>query len=62
MSLRTSISLGEYEREWSAYLGGPLRHALKKRRELDRQWTADRLALTVAVRDAWIAFKAYSQR
>jgi digeranylgeranylglycerophospholipid reductase len=55
-------SLARYEREWSAYLGGPLQHALGKRRELDRRWTDDRPVLSAAVRDTWIAFRAYSQR
>jgi geranylgeranyl reductase family protein len=51
-----------YEREWDAYLGGPLRHALRKRRELDEQWTGNPDALSEAVRQTWIAFKGYGRR
>ena len=54
--------LAQYEREWAAFLGGPLRHALSKRRELDRQWTDDRSILSAVLRETWIAFKAYSRR
>jgi len=54
--------LAQYEREWAAYLGGPLRHALSKRRELDRRWTDDRPILSAAIRDTWIGFRAYGRR
>lgn len=55
-------ALGEYEREWGAFLGGPLRHALSKRRYLDRRWSDDPGELSEVVRKTWIAFKEYGRR
>ncbi|MCS7282700.1 MAG: NAD(P)/FAD-dependent oxidoreductase [Anaerolineae bacterium] len=54
-------ALEEYEREWTAFLGGPLRHALKKRRYLDAHWSDDPVALSAALRRTWIAFREYSR-
>lgn len=55
-------ALDEYVQEWSAYMGGPLRHALEKRRELDRHWGDDPTALSAAIRRSWIAFREYGVR
>ena len=55
-------ALDEYEREWASFMGGPLRHALSRRRYLDQHWSDDPLALSRTVRDNWIAFKAYGRR
>jgi flavin-dependent dehydrogenase len=55
-------ALDGYESQWSPFMGGPLRHAAGKRRILDSQWSEDRLALSTAVRQNWVAFKAYSRR
>jgi geranylgeranyl reductase family protein len=55
-------ALEQYDAEWSAHMAGPLRHALAKRRTLDAQWTSDADSLTEAVRENWIAFRAYSRR
>ena len=54
-------ALDEYEREWSAFLGGPLRHALTKRRYLDEHWSDDPAVLSSVVRETWIAFKGYGR-
>jgi flavin-dependent dehydrogenase len=54
--------LASYEREWSAFMGTPLEHALNKRREMDAQWTRDPDALSATIRQTWIAFRAYSHR
>ncbi|MBC7228074.1 MAG: NAD(P)/FAD-dependent oxidoreductase [Thermoflexales bacterium] len=54
-------ALEEYEREWDAFMGGPLRHALKKRRYLDAHWSDDPIALSAAVRRTWIAFREYGR-
>jgi geranylgeranyl reductase family protein len=51
-----------YAEELDACLGGPLRHAVRKRRELDEGWTDDPHALSGAIRRTWIAFKRYSRR
>ncbi len=55
-------ALGGYEREWSAFMGGPLRHALNKRRYLDERWSDDVASLSDVVRETWVAFKAYGRR
>lgn len=55
-------ALHEYEREWTAFMAGPLRHALNKRRHLDAHWSDDPAALSDAVKQDWIAFKAYGRR
>jgi geranylgeranyl reductase family protein len=55
-------ALDAYEREWSSTMAGPLRHALTKRRELDRRWIDEPTALSAAVRETWIAFKDYGRR
>jgi len=55
-------ALDEYTQEWSALMGSPLRHALEKRRELDRHWGDDPVALSAAIRRAWIAFREYGRR
>jgi geranylgeranyl reductase family protein len=52
-------ALSEYEREWRAYLGGILAHALTKRRFLEESWSWDAAALSALVRRAWVAFPAY---
>jgi geranylgeranyl reductase family protein len=54
--------LGEYESEWGAFLGGPLRHAVSKRQHLDLHWSDDPGELSDAIRETWIAFKAYGRR
>jgi len=54
--------LDSYAAEWEAYMGGPLRHALDRRRDLDRRWSDDPAALTAALRRNWIAFRQYGQR
>jgi digeranylgeranylglycerophospholipid reductase len=53
--------LDAYDREWSSYMRRPLAHALAKRRDLDRRWSDDPEALSGAVRDTWIAFRAYGR-
>ncbi len=55
-------ALDEYEREWNAFMGGPLRHALTKRRHLDEHWSDDAAALSGVVRETWVAFKGYGRR
>jgi geranylgeranyl reductase family protein len=55
-------SLDEYEREWSPFMGGPLRHALTKRRYLDEHWSDDPAVLSGVVRETWVAFKTYGRR
>lgn len=54
--------LGEYAKEWTAWMGGPLRHALDKRRYLDQRWSADPVALSNTIRETWVAFKGYGRR
>jgi geranylgeranyl reductase family protein len=54
-------ALEEYEREWASFMGGPLRHALKKRRYLDAHWSDDPVALSAVVRRTWIAFREYGR-
>ena len=53
--------LDEYEREWEAFMAGPLRHALSKRRYLDQHWSDDPAALSGVIRETWVAFKAYGR-
>jgi flavin-dependent dehydrogenase len=55
-------ALDEYEREWNAFMGGPLRHALSRRRHLDEHWSDDATALSGVVRETWVAFKGYGRR
>lgn len=55
-------ALDAYEREWNAFMAGPLRHALNRRRELDARWSCDDVALSAAVRETWVAFKVYGRR
>ncbi len=55
-------ALAEYEREWNAFMAGPLRHALTKRRHLDARWSDDAAALSDVVRETWVAFKGYGRR
>ena len=55
-------ALDEYEREGEAFMGGPLRHALNKRRCLDRHWSDDPAVLSGVIRETWIAFKEYGRR
>lgn len=55
-------ALDEYEREWKAFMGGSLRHALDKRRYLDQHWSDDPIVLSNVVRETWIAFKGYGRR
>ncbi len=52
----------EYPREWSAFMAGPLRHALSRRQALDARWSTDVQALSTALRESWIAFRAYGRR
>lgn len=54
--------LDTYEREWSSFMRGPLRHALDKRQYLDQHWSNDRVALTRVLGENWIAFKEYGRR
>jgi geranylgeranyl reductase family protein len=56
---RDPSMLDAYEREWSCHMRRPLAHALAKRRDLDRRWSDDPQALSTAVRETWIAFRAY---
>ncbi len=55
-------ALDGYEREWWAWMGGPLCHALDKRRYFDQHWSDDPDALSNVVRETWIAFKEYGRR
>ncbi|MEE9616162.1 MAG: NAD(P)/FAD-dependent oxidoreductase [Anaerolineae bacterium] len=55
------ITLDEYERGWASFMGGPLRHALNKRRILDRHWSDDPTTLSDIIRETWIAFKEYGR-
>lgn len=52
-------ALQDYENEWEAWMGGPLRHALMKRRYLDQHWETDPSTLTAVLRRCWIAFQEY---
>jgi flavin-dependent dehydrogenase len=54
--------LSQYEAAWDSYLGGPMRHALDRHREMDARWTTDPDALSTVIRENWIAFKAYGRR
>ena len=54
--------LDEYEREWASFMGGPLRHALNKRRHLDAHWSGDPTTLSGVIYETWIAFKGYGRR
>jgi len=54
-------ALNGYEEQWS-YMHRPLRHALERRHFLDGAWSNDPVALSVALRESWIAFKGYGQR
>ena len=54
--------LATYQEELSAYLGGSLRHALMKRRQLDAEWCDDPGRLSDSLRETWIAFRAYGRR
>jgi flavin-dependent dehydrogenase len=55
-------ALDWYEQEWLAFMDGPLRHALTKRRYLDERWSDDAASLSSVVRETWVAFKAYGRR
>jgi len=55
-------ALDEYPKEWGAFMAGPLRHALSKRRYLDRHWSDDPTALSALIRATWIAFREYGRR
>lgn len=55
-------ALDRYEREWEAFMGSPLRHALDKRRYLDEHWSDNPAVLSAVVRETWIAFKGYGRR
>ena len=55
-------ALDEYEKEWAAFMGGPLRHALTKRQYLDKHWNDDPAILSDIIRETWIAFKEYRRR
>jgi len=55
-------ALDRYEEECMSFVGGPLRHALSKRGALERAWSDDPVALSRAVRSAWVAFKSYGRR
>jgi len=39
-----------------------LRHALNKRRYLDRHWSDDPVVLSGVIRETWIAFEGYGWR
>ncbi len=54
--------LQTYETEWSAFMAGPLRHALQKRRQMESAWTDDPEGLSALVRQTWIAFRDYARR
>ncbi|MCX7682178.1 MAG: NAD(P)/FAD-dependent oxidoreductase [Anaerolineae bacterium] len=54
--------LEEYEREWSAFMGGPLRHALSKRCYRDERWSDHPVALSRLIRETWVAFPDYARR
>ncbi|HID61806.1 MAG TPA: NAD(P)/FAD-dependent oxidoreductase [Anaerolineae bacterium] len=62
-ALHSDLSLlGEYEQEWRDFLGGILAHALARRRELDKSWSDEPVALARALRENWVAFPAYGRR
>ena len=53
--------LGEYEQEWRDFLGGILAHALARRRNLDKSWSDDPVALAHVLYENWVAFPAYGR-
>ena len=53
--------LGEYEQEWRDLLGGILAHALARRRDLDKSWSDDPVALAHVLYENWVAFPAYGR-
>jgi geranylgeranyl reductase family protein len=55
-------ALDDYESEWTPFMGGPLQHALNRRRHLDGHWSEDAAALSSVIRETWVAFKAYGRR
>lgn len=54
--------LEDYEREWRAYLGGVLAHAVRKRRILTEGWTRNPAALSALLRRTWVAFPDYGRQ
>ncbi len=56
------LYLDEYEREWRAWLEGPLTRAAARRREMDAGWSNDPPALAELLRRTWIAFPEYGRR
>lgn len=54
--------LEEYEKEWSAFMGGPLKHAANKRRYRDERWSDDPAALSQLIQETWVACKGYARR
>jgi|YNPNPStandDraft_1061719.scaffolds.fasta_scaffold00221_17 digeranylgeranylglycerophospholipid reductase len=54
--------LEEYEKEWSAFMGGPLNHALSKRHYRDTHWSDDPNTLSSVIRETWVAFPGYTAR
>ena len=54
--------LATYQEELDAYLGGSLRHALMRRRQLDAEWCDDSGMLSESLHETWIAFRAYGRR
>lgn len=62
-ALRGDLSLLEdYEREWRNFLGRVLAHAAAKRHLLNEHWSGDPMALSLALRQAWVTFPAYGRR
>lgn len=59
---RDLAALDGYQQEWAPTMGGPMRHALAVRRELDAHWSDDPAALSARLRETWIAFRGYGRR
>jgi digeranylgeranylglycerophospholipid reductase len=53
--------LDSHAREWLDVRAAPMRQALLNRHSLDGRWTADVEALSAAVAETWIAFRAYGR-
>jgi flavin-dependent dehydrogenase len=62
VAARDLAQLDDYGREWAASMGGPMRHALAVRRELDAAWSDDPGALSARLHETWIAFRGYGRR
>ncbi|MBN1658797.1 MAG: NAD(P)/FAD-dependent oxidoreductase [Anaerolineae bacterium] len=56
-----AAGLASHAREWLDTRAAPMRQALANRQYLDGRWTADGEALSAAVAETWIAFRAYGR-